>query len=222
MPRRSPGTLGVVPASNRPDRGVWTVPNAITLIRLCCLPVFLWLLFGRQERGYAALLLGLLGATDWVDGWVARRFDQISEFGKKFDPTADRLMFLVSLVAIMIDGSAPWWFCLLVLIREGLFGGAVAILTVFFSMERFDVSPLGKWATFILMFVFPGFVMGSSGIPGDWFFTAFAWIAGPIGLVLSYFTVWQYLPTMRQSLRRSGPNQPPAEDPSPNGQLSPD
>jgi cardiolipin synthase len=186
------------------DRGIWTWPNVITLLRLCCLPIFLWLLLRAEERGFAALILGFLGATDWVDGWVARRFDQISEFGKKFDPTADRLMFLVSLIAIMIDGSAPWWFCLLVLLREGVFGVTIAILTVFYGMERFDVSKLGKWATFILMFVFPAFVMGSSGIPGDWFFTGFAWVAGPIGLVLSYYTAWQYLPAIRIGLRHRG------------------
>ncbi|MFM7872886.1 MAG: CDP-alcohol phosphatidyltransferase family protein, partial [Actinomycetota bacterium] len=88
------------------DLGVATWPNLITLVRLCCLPVFVWLLLGAEEPGYAALILGGLGATDWVDGWVARRFDQVSEFGKKFDPTADRILFIVALVAIMIDGSA--------------------------------------------------------------------------------------------------------------------
>jgi cardiolipin synthase len=184
------------------DRGIWTWPNLITLLRLCCLPIFLWFLLDRGDRTSAALILGFLGATDWVDGWVARRFDQVSEFGKKFDPTADRLMFLVTLIAIMIDGSAPWWFCLMVLIREGVFGATVAFLTVFRSMERFDVTPLGKWATFILMFVFPGFVMGSSDIPADWFFTGFAWIAGPIGLALSYYTAFQYVPTIKAHLSK--------------------
>ncbi len=186
--------------SSSADRGVATWPNLITFLRLCCLPIFLWLFLVQEERGYAALILGALGATDWVDGWVARRFNQISEFGKKFDPTADRIMFVVTLVAIMIDGSAPWWFCLLVLLREAIFGGAVAVLTLFFAMERFDVSYLGKWATFILMFVFPGFVMGASGIPGDWLFTAVAWIIGPIGLVLSYYTAFTYIPIMTTSV----------------------
>lgn len=184
----------------QPNLGIATWPNLITFLRLCCLPVFLWLLLGLDERGYAALVLGGLGATDWVDGWVARRFNQISEFGKKFDPTADRIMFVVTLVAIMIDGSAPWWFCSLVLFREAAFGATVAILTLFFRMERFDVSSLGKWATFILMLVFPGFVMGASGIPGAGFFTAFAWIAGPIGLVLSYYTALTYIPVIRISV----------------------
>ena len=74
-----------------------TAPNLFTLLRLCCLPLFLYLLFGRDNRAGAAWLLGGLGATDWVDGWLARRFDQVSEFGKIFDPTADRLLFIVGI-----------------------------------------------------------------------------------------------------------------------------
>ncbi len=186
------------------ERSVWsgiaTWPNFITLIRLCCLPLFLWLLLGRDDRAWAAWLLGVLGATDWVDGWVARRFDQVSEFGKMFDPTADRLLFMVAIVAIMIDGSAPIWFCVLVLVREVVFGGLVAILTLFFDMERFDVSYLGKWATFILMFTFPGFVMGESSLAIRDAFSVASWIIGPIGLALSYYTAFQYVPVIRASL----------------------
>ncbi|NDE60453.1 MAG: CDP-alcohol phosphatidyltransferase family protein, partial [Acidimicrobiia bacterium] len=166
-----------------------------------CLPVFVWLLLGRHDRAYAGWLLGVLGATDWVDGWVARRFNQVSEFGKIFDPTADRLMFIVAIVCIMIDGAAPWWFCLAVLVREVTFGATVAVLKLFFGMDRFDVTYLGKWATFLLMFVFPGFVMGNSSIGISAFFEAFAWVAGPIGLALSYYTAVAYIPTIRQSLR---------------------
>jgi cardiolipin synthase len=183
--------------------GIWTWPNLITLIRLGCLPIFLWLLLGRDDRAAAAWILLGLGATDWVDGWVARRFNQVSEFGKMFDPTADRLLFIVGLVAIMIDGSAPLWFCLLVIAREVLFGGTVAILTLFFKMERFDVTYLGKWATFLLMGVFPAFVMSASEIRFHEFFGAAAWIAGPIGLALSYYTAWLYIPTIRASLKNN-------------------
>ena len=158
---------------------------------------------GGDDRAAAAWILLGLGATDWVDGWVARRFNQVSEFGKMFDPTADRLLFIVGLVAIMIDGSAPLWFCLLVIAREVLFGGTVAILTLFFKMERFDVTYLGKWATFLLMGVFPAFVMSASEIRFHEFFGAAAWIAGPIGLALSYYTAWLYVPTIRASLKKN-------------------
>ena len=70
---------------------IWTIPNLFTLIRLLCLPLFLWLLFGLPSRQAAAWLLGGLCATDWVDGYLARRLGQTSEFGKKFDPTVDRV-----------------------------------------------------------------------------------------------------------------------------------
>ena len=142
------------------------IPNLFTLVRLLCLPLFLYLLFGRDNRAGAAWLLGGLGATDWVDGYLARRLGQVSEFGKMFDPTVDRLLFIVALVAIIIDDAAPLWFCVAVLVREVLVGGAVAIATVVFGMPRFDVSWWGKLATFLLMFAIPGFMLGASDFPG--------------------------------------------------------
>lgn len=86
-------------------RSLLTVPNAITLVRLLCLPVFLWALFGRDSRLAAGIIIGCLGATDWVDGWVARRFNQTSPFGAIFDPTVDRLLFIVGLLALGFDGA---------------------------------------------------------------------------------------------------------------------
>ena len=85
---------------------MWTVPNAISVLRIACIPWFVWLLFAAEDRTAAALLLGALGATDWVDGWIARRFDQVSEVGKVLDPTADRLLLVVAAPAMIIDGSA--------------------------------------------------------------------------------------------------------------------
>jgi cardiolipin synthase len=174
-----------------------TAPNAFTLIRLCCIPLFLWLLFGRDDRVAAAWLLGILGATDWVDGWLARRFDQVSEFGKIFDPTADRLLFIVGITAIIVDGSAPLWFCIAVLAREVIVGGMVAVATLVFHMPRFDVTYLGKLATFLLMFAFPGFMLGQSTFPGHLAFEIAAWTVGLPGLVFSYWTAVQYLPMIR-------------------------
>jgi len=183
------------------SRRYLTAPNAFTLLRLCCIPLFLWLLFGRDSRAGAGFLLGVLGATDWVDGWLARRFNQTSEFGKVFDPTADRLLFIVGISAIMIDGSAPLWFCWLVLVREVVFGGTVAIATLAFGMERFDVTWWGKTATFLLMFAFPGFMLGASDFTGHTLFLIGAWVLGIPGLVLSYYTALAYVPTIRSSLR---------------------
>jgi cardiolipin synthase len=178
-----------------------TAPNAFTLLRLCCIPLFLYLLFGRDNRIAAAFLLGGLGATDWVDGWLARRYNQVSEFGKMFDPTADRLLFIVAITAIIIDGSAPLWFCVLVIVREVVVGLMMVIATLFFGMQRFDVTWWGKLATFLLMFAFPGFMLGASDIFAHQAFLVASWIIGIPGLVLSYYTAVTYVPMVRQSLR---------------------
>lgn len=178
-----------------------TLPNLFTLVRLCCLPLFLYLLFGRDNPAGAAWLLGGLGATDWVDGWLARTFNQVSEFGKMFDPTADRILFIVCITGIVIADAAPIWFCLLVVAREVLVGGTVAIATVFFGMERFDVTWWGKTATFLLMFAVPGFMLGGSDFPGATGFQIASWILGIPGLLLSYWTGISYIPTIRESIR---------------------
>ncbi|MEN9824028.1 MAG: CDP-diacylglycerol--glycerol-3-phosphate 3-phosphatidyltransferase [Actinomycetota bacterium] len=183
------------------SRKYLTAPNAFTLLRLCCIPVFLWLLFGRDDRASAAWLLGALGATDWVDGWLARTFHQTSEFGKKFDPTADRLLFIVGVGGIIIDGAAPLWFCWLVLVREVVVGVTIATATLAFGMTRFDVTWWGKTATFLLMFAFPGFLLGSSDFFLHTFFEVSAWVLGIPGLVLSYYTAVAYVPMIRDSLR---------------------
>lgn len=178
------------PVSDR----IVTVPNAFTLLRLCCIPLFLYLLFGRDNRAGAAWLLGALGATDWVDGWLARTLHQTSEFGKVFDPTADRLLFIVGLTGIIIDGAAPRWFAVLVLAREFVVGAAMAIATLVFKMQRFDVTWWGKAATFLLMFAIPGFMLGSSDFPGHQGFQVASWVLGIPGLGLSYYTAASYVP----------------------------
>ncbi len=180
--------------------GIWSIPNAITLVRLLLLPVFLYVLFGLENRAAASVMLGLLGATDWVDGYLARRLGQVSEFGKVFDPTVDRLLFLVATTAILIDGSIPVWFALAVLAREILVGLMMAIATLVFKMPRIDVTYWGKLATFLLMFAVPGFLMGNSDtVVAEWF-ELLSWIVGVPGLILSYWTAIAYIPEVRRSV----------------------
>lgn len=179
---------------------VWTLPNLFTLARLLCLPIFLWLLFSQDNRAGAAWLLAALGSTDWVDGWLARRFDQTSEFGKVFDPTVDRVFFFVSVIAIIIDGSIPIWFAVAVLIREVLVGGVIAFATLFLKMQRFGVTWLGKCATFLLMGAVPSFLLGAADVWESPFFAVLAWLLGIPGLVLSYWTGIAYIPLVRAGL----------------------
>jgi cardiolipin synthase len=181
-------------------RQVLTLPNLITLARLACLPVFLWLLFGKEDRAAAAALLALLGITDWVDGYLARHLGQVSELGKVLDPVADRLLFLVGAGGILIDGSVPAWFAVIVLVRETLVGGATLVLAAL-GARRIDVTWFGKAGTFGLMIAFPLFLASHSDL--SWADTAgvMAWIAGIPGLVLSLYAAALYIPIARCALR---------------------
>ncbi|CAN5560118.1 CDP-alcohol phosphatidyltransferase family protein [soil metagenome] len=181
-------------------RNLLTVPNAFTLARLFCLPLFLYLLLGRDNRPAAAWLLGGLGTTDWVDGYLARRLDQTSEFGKVFDPTVDRVLFIVALTAITADDAAPRWFCVAALAREFIVGSTMAAATLVWHMQRFDVTWWGKTATFLLMFAVPGFVLGASDFPGHTGFQIASWILGIPGLLLSWATAASYVPRIRAGI----------------------
>ncbi len=179
---------------------IFTIPNIMSMIRLACIPLFLYLLFGRDNPAGAAFLLGGLGATDWIDGYIARRYNQVSELGKILDPTADRLMFIVALAGMIIAEAGPVWFYWLVAIREVLFGLTVTIATLA-GMKRFDVTYLGKLATFLLMFALPGLLIGSSDLWLNTFFNVSGWLLGIPGLVLSYWTAITYIPVIRTNLR---------------------
>lgn len=181
------------------DPPVLTLPNLITLVRLACIPIFLWLLFGREDRAAAAWLLGALGATDWVDGWIARRFDQVSELGKVLDPTVDRLLFIVGIGGIIIDGAVPLWFCLAVVVREVLLGGAMVVFTIL-GMDRFAVTWWGKTGTFLLMFAVPGLLLGASDFRFADVVTTASWILGIPGLFISWYAAFTYVPMMRENL----------------------
>jgi cardiolipin synthase len=179
---------------------ILTIPNVITVVRLCLLPVFLWLLFGREDRASAAWLLAALGTTDFFDGYIARHFDQVSNIGKILDPVADRLLFFVGVTAIVIDGSVPVWIAVVVLAREALVSAAVLLLAAL-GAKRIDVTWAGKAGTFGLMFAFPLFLAGSSSKSSAPIFQALGWMMGIPGLLLSYYAAILYIPIGLRALR---------------------
>lgn len=193
------GTSGDPPTADDTTSAIVTVPNLISLVRLSCLPIFLHLL-GVGDRAGAAILLAALGATDWIDGYIARSWNQVSKMGKVLDPVADRILFFVGVGGIVADGSVPKWFALMVLVREG----SVALATIAIAAlggRRIDVTWLGKAGTFGLMTAFPLFLASHSTL--SWHATAgvLAWVAGIPGLVLSYVAWATYVPIALTALR---------------------
>jgi cardiolipin synthase len=188
------------PTTDEPDPSrVLTLPNLVTLVRLACLPLFLWLLFAEENRAAAGWLLAGLGATDWVDGYLARRLHQVSELGKVLDPVADRLLFFVGGGAILIDGSVPTWFAVVVLLREALVAGATLALAAL-GARRIDVTWYGKAGTFLLMMAFPLFLAANADLWWSDFAEFAAWCTGIPGLALSLYSAALYVPIARRAL----------------------
>jgi len=191
-----------MPPDATPDSGarIFTIPNLISLVRLACAPVFVWLL-AEDELLAAAALLAVLGASDWVDGWIARHFDQGSDLGKVLDPVADRILLLVAAIALIVQGGVPLSVGILVLAREAVVSVAVLALAAA-GARRIDVQWVGKAGTLALMFAFPLYLWADaiSGTASDVVLAA-AWFMAVCGLVLSYYAALTYVPLARAALR---------------------
>ena len=183
------------------DRNILTFPNVISIVRMLCIPVFVWLLFGADQRIAAGFLLLALGATDWVDGWIARRFDQVSDLGKILDPVADRVLLLTAIIALMVDGALPAWLAVATLAREALVSGATLALALA-GAARIDVQWVGKAGTFGLMGAFPAFLVADALDPGAMrdAMEAVSWVAAIPALALSYYAAARYVPLARDAL----------------------
>ena len=184
------------------DRGLWTIPNLISVLRLLAIPWFVWLLLHDDEPIQAGILLAVLGATDWVDGYIARRFDQGSNFGKIIDPVADRVLLITAAVVLLIDGTVPRWVGILVLVREAIISIATVSLAAL-GARRIDVQWVGKAGTLALMFALPMFLWLDNTSPGVGHnvLAVVTWTFTIAGLVLSYYATAGYIPIARAALR---------------------
>ena len=180
---------------------ILTAPNVITMVRLLCIPLYLWLLFGAHHQIAAAVLLALLGATDWVDGFVARRYGQVSTVGKVLDPTADRILVGTAVISIMIYGAVPLWFGLATIAREVLVS-AMVLLLASLGAARIDVLWVGKAGTFGLMFAYPTFLLGDGTAGWQEPIRIIAWVTGLIGLGLAWWAAGSYIGPARRALRQ--------------------
>ncbi len=138
---------------------VWTVPNLLSVLRLAGVPVFLWLVLGPEADAWALLLLAVMGVTDFLDGYLARRLGQTSDLGQVLDPVADRLYILAVVVGLALREVIPWWVALSLPLRDLLLWGLVPLLRTR-GYSALPVHFLGKAATFNLLYAFPLLLLG--------------------------------------------------------------
>lgn len=167
--------IRLIGAGTRPGRTptvldtFWTVPNLITVLRFMGIPLFLVFIL-REDYGPAFITLVVVGSTDWVDGYLARRLDQVSRVGQWLDPVADRLALIVVAVTFVVQGIAPAWLVLAIVIPDAIL--IANALVLFHGNPNLPVSNIGKIRTALLLLGAPLLLL--QRVPGfdyDWLFT---------------------------------------------------
>ena len=179
---------------------VWTVPNALSMVRLLGVPVFLWLVLVPEADGWALGLLLLSGVSDWLDGYLARKLDQRTSLGELLDPVADRLYSLAVVVGLAMRDIIPWWLALLLPLRDLL----LWVLVPFLRTRGYSALPvhfLGKAATFNLLYAFPLLLLGDGSGAVATLAQVFGWSFAIWGIGLYWWAGLLYAWQVRVLLR---------------------
>jgi cardiolipin synthase (CMP-forming) len=181
---------------------VLTIPNGISAARLLGVPAFLWLVLGPRTAAADAWAVGILiasAASDWLDGKIARAFNQESRLGQVLDPAADRLYIAATLIALAVRAIIPWWLVGVLAARE------LAVAVALAALRRRGFGPLqvsfvGKAATACLLYAFPLLFLGSHGGPAATFARIVGWAFAIWGVALYWTSGGLYLAQARQLL----------------------
>ena len=170
---------------------ILNIPNALTALRALGVPVFLYLFLVAEQPIASFVVITLGGSTDYLDGKVARALKQTSEFGAKFDPTVDRLYIAAVIIALAIKDYLPWPLVIAIIARD-----LILFLVIIYQKLRgipfFEVSFLGKAATFNLLYAFPFLLLEEVAVIGPWCYAA-GWSFAIWGISLYFYTGIQYL-----------------------------
>jgi cardiolipin synthase (CMP-forming) len=198
-----PAAGAIAPGGERPGPGrIWTVPNGLSFARLLGVPVFLWLVLGPKADGWAVGLLIAAAASDWLDGKIARAWNQESRIGQLLDPAADRLYIAATLVGLAVRGIIPWWLVALLVARELVLGVALLVLRRS-GYPALQVSFLGKAATACLLYAFPLLFLGAhAGTPAE-IARIIGWAFAIWGTALYWWAAGLYLTQARSLVLRA-------------------
>lgn len=171
------------PVGDEVSSRVLTLPNILSLARILLVPVFLLLLIEGRDAA-ALVVLVISSATDFLDGFLARRLHQISRLGQLLDPAADRLYIFAALIGLAVRELVPWWIMVVVLARD-IFMLLLGIILANYGFGPLPVHQLGKVATFCLFYALPMIMLGVA-------FPQFAWWSQPIGWAFALWGTFLY------------------------------
>jgi cardiolipin synthase (CMP-forming) len=191
---------------------VFTVPNLISMARLAGVPVFLWLVLVPQADWWAVGLLIAAGLSDWLDGKLARAWNQQSRLGEVLDPAADRLYIAATLIGLAVRAIIPWWFVAVLVFRELVLGVALLVLRRH-SFGPLQVSFVGKTATLCLLYAFPLLFIGSHASTVAVTARVTGWAFAIWGTALYWWAAALYLVQTRQVIAAAGRDEPAGQPP---------
>ena len=178
------------------SRELRSVPNLLSLLRLVLVPVFLYLLLVDQFV-WALIVLAGASFSDWLDGFIARKFNQVTELGKVLDPAADRLFILASLIGLTANGNIPLWLAIIIIARD------VMLLAVYPILATHGYGPLpvhflGKAGTFSLLYALPLLLMADIFPAAQFIVLPLAWGFAYWGVVLYWIAGFVYVNQVRK------------------------
>lgn len=185
---------------------VFTIPNLLTVVRFMGVPLFMWLVLARQEYGAGVIVLAVMAGTDWIDGYIARRFDQASKLGRVLDPIADRLALLAVAATLVIAGVVHWLYLAALVVPDAVL--LVLTLSFFRGHPDLPVSVVGKVRTGLLLLGTPLLVLSrlNTGVSDQLF--AAAWVVLGLGLaghwIAAYNYFWAILRKGREKKQHDG------------------
>lgn len=153
---------------------VLTIPNLLSILRLCLLPVFLWLVLVPEADGTAVVVLMFMGISDYLDGYLARRLNQTSKLGAILDPIADRLYILATVIGLGVREIIPLWLAVALPARDLFLWALVPFLRTR-GYSALPVHFLGKAATAALLYAFPLLLLGEGPTTADLMARVLGW-----------------------------------------------
>lgn len=184
---------------------ILTVPNALSVLRLLGVPLFLWLALGPKADGWAIVVLGVSSFTDWLDGKLARLLHQTSRLGALLDPAADRLYIVATLLALSSRHIIPWWLAGVLVARDVALLGFIPILKRHGYGPALPVHYLGKAGTFNLLYALPLLLLGDGNETVNHVARIIGWSFAIWGIALYWYAFALYVAQVRQLTAADSP-----------------